>query len=242
MNNYKILISAIILSPLFFLDTLSIAQDKSNLLIVTFGNSTTAARKGIDKVYAVRVNEMLTAAGINNKVINSGAGGSHSGSVKDNDFTKIEHGMDRFAKTVLSHHPDWVTINFGLNDAWQDKGITGESRIPVDKYRENLSFFIDQIKENNGRVILLTPNPIGSKHEKWRYERVKMYMKAAKKLARIKNVPLINSWKLFYHYTRKDPKGIDSLLPDAVHPNDTGHQLIAEAIVKVIAKSKYSQD
>ncbi len=236
MKINKIVRCSLILSILF-MAAVSMAQDKHELLIVTFGNSTTAPRKGIEKVYAVRVNELLTAAGIKNKVINSGVGGSHSGSVKDNNFTKIEHGMDRFAKTVLDHHPDWVTINFGLNDAWQDKGFNGESRIPVDKYIQNISFFIDQIENANGRVILLTPNPIGSKHEKWRYERVKLYMKAAKKIARTKHVPLINSWKLFYHYTRKDPKGIDTLLPDAVHPNDTGHRLIADEIVKIIMKS-----
>ncbi len=215
-----------------------ISAQNRDLLIVTFGNSTTAARKGIDKVYAVRINEMLNEAGINNRVINSGAGGSHSGSVKDNDFTRIEHGMDRFDRTVLSHHPDWVTLNFGLNDAWQDKGITGASRIPVEQYKKNITYFIDQIRKDNGKIILLTPNPIGSKHEKWRYERVKLYMKAARKLARTKDVYFINSWKLFYRYTRKDPKGIDSLLPDAIHPNDMGHQLIAEKIVEIIVKSR----
>ena len=49
----------------------SFSQEKKELLIVTYGNSTTAPRKGIEKVYAVRIHEELAAAGIPNKVINA---------------------------------------------------------------------------------------------------------------------------------------------------------------------------
>ncbi len=215
----------------------AIAQDDKELLIVTFGNSTTAPRKGVDSVYAVRIHKLLNEAGIQNKVINSGIGGSHTGSVKDNNtFAKIEHGMDRFEKAVLNHHADWVTLNFGLNDAYQDKGIGTPSRIPLEKYIENLNYFITQIKKDNGKVIVLTPNPIGSKLDRFRYERLTQYKKAAKILAKKNHVYFIDSWKLFYRYTRKDPKSIDSLLPDGTHPNDEGHKLVADAIVKIIKR------
>lgn len=214
------------------------AQGKKEILIVTFGNSTTAPRKGIEKVYALRIHELLNEAGIQNKVINSGIGGSHSGSVKDNDFTKIEHGMDRFEKAVVNHHPNWVTMNFGLNDAYQDKGEGTSSRIPVEKYVENLNYFISQIKKDGGKIIVLTPNPVGSKLPKFRYERLTQYRKAAKGIAKANHVYFIDSWKLFYRHTRKDPKSIDSLLPDGTHPNDQGHKLIADEIARIIKKAE----
>jgi len=213
-----------------------IAQDDKELVIVTFGNSTTAPRKDVDKVYSVRIHELLNEAGIQNKVINSGIGGSHSGSVKDNDYTKIEHGMDRFEKAVLNHHPDWVTLNFGLNDAYQDKGVGTSSRIPVEKYIENLTHFITQIKKDNGEIILLTPNPVGSRLDRFRYERLTEYRKAAKSVAKMNHVYFIDSWKLFYRHTRNNPSSIDSLLPDGTHPNDEGHKLIADAIVRIIKR------
>ena len=109
---------------------------------MTFGNSTTAPRKTIKKVYAVRLHEILTDAGIDNKVINAGIPGSHTGSIKDNNLFKIAHGMDRFDTAVLIYNPNWVTINFGINDSWQDAGKKGKSRIPINEYRHNLSFFI----------------------------------------------------------------------------------------------------
>ncbi|SKB30570.1 SGNH/GDSL hydrolase family protein [Daejeonella lutea] len=239
----KTLFKLVLFLVVFLLDGLittdsATAQDKKELLIVTFGNSTTAPRKGIEQVYAVRIHDLLNEAGIQNRVINSGIGGSHSGSVKDNDFTKIEHGMDRFEKAVLNHHPDWVTLNFGLNDAYQDKGEGTSSRIPVERYIENLNYFISRIKNDNGKVILLTPNPVGSKLPKFRYERLTQYQKAAKSIAKANRVYFIDSWKLFYRHTRKNPQSIDSLLPDGTHPNDEGHKLIAEAIARIIRKAE----
>ena len=226
----------ILILHLIFLSSFGLAQDKKELTIVTFGNSTTAPRKGIEKVYAVRIHEALSEAGIPNKVINSGVGSSHSGSVKDNSLAKVEHGMDRFDKAVLAHHPDWVSLNFGLNDAYQDKGEGTSSRIPLENYIANLTYFITEIKKINGKVILLTPNPLSSKLSQFRHERLKLYRDAVIKLARSQHVELVNSWKLFQRYAKKDPQGMEGLLPDGTHPMDTGHRLIAEKIVKIIKK------
>jgi lysophospholipase L1-like esterase len=219
------------------LNTFSSAQEKEELIIVTFGNSTTAPRKGIEKVYAVRIHEALTKAGIANSVMNSGVGSNHTGSVKDNDRPKIKHGMDRFEKDVLSHRPDWVTLNFGLNDAYQDKGDGTASRIPLDSFIANLRHYITEIKKINGRIILLTPNPLSSKLEPFRHERLKLYRDAVIKLAKSEHVELINSWKVFGKYARKNPEGMEGLLPDGLHPMDTGHRLIADEIVKIIKKT-----
>jgi len=228
--------SLILILHILFLNSLAFAQEKKEITIVTFGNSTTAPRKGIEKVYAVRIHELLTEAGIANKVINSGVGSNHSGSVKDNARPKIEHGMDRFEKAVLSHRPDWVTLNFGLNDAYQDQGEGTASRIPLEAYIANLTHFVTEIKKGNGRVILLTPNPLSSKLEQFRHERLKLYKNAVIKLAKSEHVELINSWKVFGKYARKDPAGMEGLLPDGLHPMDIGHRLIADKIVKIIKR------
>jgi lysophospholipase L1-like esterase len=218
------------------LSTISFSQEKKELIIVTFGNSTTAPRKGIEKVYAVRIHDALTESGIPNKVINSGVGSNHTGSVKDNDRPKIEHGMDRFERAVLSHQPDWVSLNFGLNDAYQDKGEDTPSRIPLESFIKNLTHYIAEIKKINGKIILLTPNPLSSKLEPFRHERLKLYRDAVIKLAKTERVELINSWKVFGKYARKDPAGMEGLLPDGLHPMDIGHKLIADEIVKIIKK------
>jgi len=230
--------SLILILHILFLNSLAFAQQEKEITIVTFGNSTTAPRKGIEKVYAVRIHDLLIESGIPNRVINSGVGSNHSGSVKDNNRPKIEHGMDRFEKAVLSYHPDWVTLNFGLNDAYQDQGEGTASRVPLEAYIANLTHFITEIKKGNGRVILLTPNPLSSKLEQFRHERLKLYKDAVIRLAKSEHVELINSWKVFGKYARKDPAGMEGLLPDGLHPMDIGHRLIADEIVKIIKRKR----
>jgi len=216
----------------FFLISLTLYAQADSLKIVAFGNSTTAHRRGVEKVYSVRLQEKMNMAGIAAVVINSGVGSSHTGSVNDNDFAKVRHGMDRFQSDVLVHCPQWVIINFGLNDAYQDEGIHGKARISLIKYRDNIEFFIKKIKEQGGEVILLTPNPLGSKYEQFRITQVEQYANCVRAIAREQEVPLVDSWELFNeHASETNVAGnIDFLYLDGIHPNDLGHELIAEAL------------
>ena len=96
----------------------------STLTIVAFGNSITATRKTIDKVYAQRIPALLLKKGIKANVINSGIPGSHTGHVTDNNLFKIKHALDRFESDVLAYNPDIVIIGFGTNDAHIDSKTT----------------------------------------------------------------------------------------------------------------------
>ncbi|MBO9620186.1 MAG: SGNH/GDSL hydrolase family protein [Niabella sp.] len=210
------------------------SQSRRIVTIVTFGNSTTAPRSGVQKVYAQRLHEKLDSAGIENRVINSGVPSSHTGSIKDNSFAKVVHAMDRFDTAVLKYHPDWVTINFGLNDAYQDKGPNTPSRIPLKQFKKNINFFITRIQKQGGRVILLTPNPLGSRFEPYRYDRVKEYANAIRKIAKKRHLFLVDSWQLFYTYINDRHLKLDTLFTDGIHPNDEGHRLISEALFEIV--------
>ena len=212
------------------------SYSQKEISIVCFGNSTTAFRRGVKKVYSVRLHEKLDSAGIKNRVINAGVGSSHTGSIKDNDFAKVVHAMDRFDTSVLRHHADWVTINFGLNDAYQDKGPGTPGRIPLKQYKKNIRYFIRKVRRQGSKVILITPNPQTSTYEEFRREQVKKYADAVKKISKCKNTYFIDSWKLFYDWGKDKPGNIDSLFQDKLHPNDGGHELVAEAIFEIIKK------
>lgn len=223
-----------ILTLLIFIFTCTISYSQKPITIVCFGNSTTAFRKGVNKVYSVRLHEKLDSAGISNHVINSGVGSSHTGSIKDNAVAKVVHAMDRFDTAVLKHHADWVTINFGLNDAYQDKGQGTPGRIPLKNYKKNIRHFIKNVRKQGSKVILLTPNPQTSTYEEFRRQNVKTYAEAIKKIAKCKNTYLIDTWKLFYDWGKDKPGNIDSLFQDKLHPNDGGHELVAQAIFEII--------
>ncbi len=228
--------TAILLLLLAFPFSNAFTQSKDSITIVCFGNSTSVPRKNINKIYPYRLQDSLNKINLFTKIILSAVGGSHVGSIKDNSFHKIKHGMDRFMEEVIPTKPNWVIISFGINDAWQDKGKDSLERIPLEKYLQNLNYYIDELEKINSKIILLTPNPIGEKYETWRYDNLQKYALATKDLAKKRNIISVDVWHLFQHEALLKNKSVDSLLLDGMHPNDSGHALIANALFLEISK------
>ncbi len=209
----------------------------STLTIVAFGNSITATRKTINKVYAQRLPALLQKNGIEAKVINSGKPGSHTGHITDNDLFKIKHALDRFESDVLGYNPDIVIIGFGTNDAHIDsKKRRGKSRIPLDRYKSNLEFMINQLLSRGTQVVLIAPNILGDKYDKFQNKRLLKYVRVVRHLADKYKLGLVDNYKLFVNYQKKTDKSYEDLMLDGVHPNDLGHELIADELTKEIIK------
>src|SRR5690606_11126962 len=165
------------------------------LTIVAFGNSITAERATIKQVFAQRLPGMLNDKGVKVRVINSGIPGSHTGSVLDNNLFKIKHGRDRFESDVLSHQPDIVLIGFGTNDSYIDSKMKkGKPRIPLKNYKENLEFFIKQLKSIDSEVILIAPNILGAKYPDFQNKKLLKYVKTVRKFAKKYNTGLVDNY------------------------------------------------
>lgn len=212
------------------------AHERDTLTIVCFGNSTTAPRKGLSKAYPVRLDEQLRLSGIVTNIFNAGVPGSHAGSRSENSFHKVLHGLDRFDTAVMEKKPDWVIISFGINDSWQDQGPGSTARIPLEKFKQHLGFFIEKIQAAHGNAILMTPNPLGKKFEPYRHQQLKKYRNACLDLARKYNIEVVDTWKMFRLQSKSEKNGSDELLMDGMHPNDAGHALMAHAIEQIILK------
>lgn len=203
--------------------------------IVAFGNSITARRATVDKVWADRLPYLLADRGITAMLINSGVGSSHSGRLEDNDFAKVRHALDRFETDVLDHNPDLVIISFGSNDAYIDgSNPKGASRISLEKFKANLSFMINELRKRNVLVLLVAPSPfVFPKERQYQNKRLKQYVKAVRKLSNVHRVGLADNYEIFSNLARKTG-GYGDLFPDGVHPNDEGHAMIAENIATAI--------
>lgn len=212
-------------------------NDTDTVTIVAFGNSITATRKTINKVFAQRLPGLLLENGIKTRVINSGIGGSHTGRQSDHNLFKIKHALDRFDSDVIAHNPDVVLIGFGTNDAHIDSKVRGgKSRIPLDKYKDNLEYMINRLLEQNSGIILIAPNILGAKYGDVQNDRLIQYVKVVRHLARKYKLGLVDNYKLFIKFQRKSGESYDSLMLDGVHPNDRGHELIAGELVKEVLK------
>ena len=157
--------------------------------------------------------------------------GSHTGRLEDNDILDVAHGLERLQEEVIDHAPHLVIIQFGINDAYIDsQKQSGESRIPVDDYVDNLTYMIDTIRETGALVMLMTPNQLGAPEAKWQNERLRTYAQAMRKLAMVKKVAIIDTWKLL------PADDAETYTLDGVHPNDLGHKRVAERLAKRIAE------
>jgi sialidase-1 len=205
--------------------------------IVVFGNSTTAWRPmAISKVYGQRLEEKLNVNGNICVILNSGIGGSHTGSIKDNDKHKIKHALDRFQTDVLDYEPDIVVLQFGINDSYVDKGgIEGESRISLEEYRSNLNYMVKTLRQKGIHVILMTPNQFDDRKEFWRLDRLEKYTNMMRRVSEENEITLVDIWALNQQYIQKN-KTLRPWLLDGVHPNDFGHEQIATALFEEIEK------
>ena len=200
------------------------------IVVVCFGNSTTAVRKGLSKPYPERLADRYRAQNIPAKVFNAGRGGNHTGSTGDNAFHKGPHAKDRFLQDVIRQDPDLMVICFGINDAWQDEGKRGPSRISAGDYRKNLLGFQQELGRRGGETIFLGPNPLGSKYPSFRMHRLRKYHRITRRVARSTRSEWINTFQLFKKNPPPAVASIDQLLMDGMHPNDAGQEIIAEAI------------
>jgi lysophospholipase L1-like esterase len=205
--------------------------------IVMFGDSTTATRRGaVKKVYAERVQDSLQGIGSMLSVHNAG--------VPSNTTTDAR---DRLATDVLTYKPRVVVIQFGINDAavdvWKNPPATS-SRVPLSEFERNLRWMITTLRDQKAKPVLMTTNPT-----RWTsklrelYGRppyrpddadgfdapvLSRYNETVRRLAKELAVPLVDVHDAF------TAKNSDRLLLDGMHPNDDGHQTIAELLLPVI--------
>ncbi len=210
--------------------------------IVAFGDSTTAMRGNLN-IYSKRLEQKKIREGYQIRMVNSGIPGNNTTQAKK-----------RFQKDVLNHQPDLVIIQFGINDAAVDvykNPPATKSRVSKTEYKNNLLHFISILNSKKIHVILMTPNPCSwTKSLKKSYGKppynpdeadgfnvlLKDYAEIVREISRSKKVPLVDVYQEFNDYGMNKGKSVNDLLLDGMHPNDAGHEIIADFIMKMIIK------
>jgi lysophospholipase L1-like esterase len=217
-------------------------DDRADLVIVAFGDSTTAPRSSV-VTYSDLLESHFTEHGIGNKIINAGVPG---------DTTA--HATKRFSRDVLSHHPDLVIVQFGVNDAAVDvwrQPPARRTRISLLSYKQNLRVFVKGLKSVGAEVVFMTPNPLTwTDYMKKRYGRfpydpahedgfnvvLKNYAEAVRELVAEEGVGLVDVYSAFNDRTKTFGLKADQFLLDGMHPNNTGHALIARLLINHLSE------
>lgn len=189
--------------------------------LVLYGTSLTAAETG----WAPHLAAMLSARyGGRVRVVNAAKAGENS-----------NWGLANLDERVLTQRPDTVTIEFAMNDAAKNSGLS------VTAACRNLEAMISRIRAANPatEIILMTMNPVGAavraRSDAHPYSRnqLEAHYQMVRKLAADRGLRLIDhhaSWLRFQH---DDPEGFERHVPDGVHPDaDVSRTLVLPAMLR----------
>jgi lysophospholipase L1-like esterase len=136
--------------------------------------------------------------------------------------------LKRVDKDVIAKKPTIVVIQIGCNDA---------RRIPKDTFKEGLEELIEKLQKEKTQVVLCSLTSVGEKHDGTNKDDPKLdeFAEVARGIAKEKDVPLNDLRKAFVEYWKTnnpDNKPSGFLTYDGNHFNDTGHQFVAEQMLK----------
>ena len=196
--------------------------------IVTLGDSITkGARTGVTgkQTFASLIEVELNEAGSRVRVTNVGIGGERT----DLALKRLQ--------AVLALRPDIVTIMYGTNDSYVDRGQTA-SRLSREQYRDNLVRLVSELLRRGITPLLMTeprwaddakPNGVGE-HPNLRLEK---YVGACREVAATWRVPLIDHFA-GWSKARKDGVTLRDWTTDGCHPNPAGHRVLARTMLPVL--------
>ena len=136
--------------------------------------------------------------------------------------------VSRPDKDVIAKQPRIVVIQIGCNDA---------RRVPRETFEATLNELHDKLKAAGIQAIQCTLTSVGEKHDGTNQHDAKMeeFAQIEREIAKSKDVPLNDLRKAFVAYWKEhnkdnQPSGI--LTYDGNHFNQTGHDFVAEQMLK----------
>ena len=185
-------------------------------IIVSMGDSITACY-GVDYYEECYVNRLSALTGLT--TVNKGVGGAHS----DDGAAAVE-------SVLQQHHPHYLTIYYGNNDA-------GSPYYPTDYVITNLRYMVERCLSYGTTPIIATLGPQFDDPNSyydwaWRQPYINAINSGIRQLAADKNIPLVDietalNWDQQYY-------------SDPIHPNSAGHAIIAGTFDAFIEKCTYN--
>lgn len=129
-------------------------------------------------------------------------------------------GAERFEQDVIIHKPDLILIDYGLND--RGPGL--------EKAYAAWNKMVKQAKDLGIKVILLTPSPDQSVNYADPGNELQKHADQIRKIAAENQVGLADSYAAF-GFLYKDKEQLGKYMSQVNHPNELGHELIANEIM-----------
>ncbi|MBM7567398.1 SGNH/GDSL hydrolase family protein [Paenibacillus sacheonensis] len=179
----------------------------------------------IGKGYVGVVDALLTSTypelGI--RVVNMGSSGN---TVRDLN--------NRWQTDVHDLKPDWLSIMIGTNDVWRqfDSPTNKESHVYLEEYEATLEALVAATLPKLKGLVLLTPFYIEPNPNDAMRAQMDRYGAAVKRIAAKYDTLFVDTQEAFNRVLEHLYSG--TIAWDRVHPNQTGHAVIARAFLQAI--------
>lgn len=143
---------------------------------------------------------------------------------------------DRWQDDVLRHKPDWVTVKIGINDLHRTLS-NGQNPVPPDLFSELYRDILTRTRDSGARLVLIDPFYISNDTDSssWRAKVMALlprYLDVVQHMADEFGALHVHTHELFQEQLKYRPA--DALCPEPVHPNLSGHLVIAHGLLQVL--------
>lgn len=142
--------------------------------------------------------------------------------------------LARWDEDCVKQNPDCLSIMIGINDVWRqfDMPLYPEEHIGLEEYEANLKIMLDAVKDKVKQIVLMTPYLIEANKQDAMRMRMTEYADIVKKLSKTYNTIFVDTQAAIDDYLKFNYSG--NISWDRIHPNNTGHMIIARAFLKAV--------
>ncbi len=141
---------------------------------------------------------------------------------------------ERWQRDVVDLKPDWVSVMIGINDVWRqfDLPLMKEAHVSIGEYEKTLDKLVVKTLPLVKGMVLLTPYYIESNRKDAMRSKMDEYGAVVKKIASKRKTLFVDTQAVFDSFLENFHSAAISW--DRVHPNQTGHAVIAKAFLDAI--------
>ena len=181
-------------------------------------------RAGLGDGYVAFVDSLLSAyrPDVHIRVLNTGISG--------NCVTDLE---SRWQTDVLALGPDWLSVLIGINDVCrQFYYALDPNPVTIERYESAYRRLLEPTRPDLQGLVLMAPYLIEPNPDDPTRIRMDAYGRVVERLASDFDAVFVDLQAAFDRYLSHRPP--QSLCDDRVHPNRTGHMIIASAFLAAI--------
>ena len=161
---------------------------------------------------------------LNIRVVNMGASGD-----------TVRRLKTRWQTDVTDLKPDWLVIMIGVNDVWRqfDMPFIPEEHVYIDEYEKTLmELAVDGQKLTQGNLVLMAPHYLEPNREDPMRAAMDKYGAIVREIAQKCDAIFVDTQAAFDNVLKYCHP--NALAWDRVHPNITGHTIIAKAFLDAV--------